>query len=137
LNYKFRDKKLIINLDNDNYAVADGKFKVTARRSFGFNSTKGQLSYFNGASPAVALNAASAGNLSIDIKNWDGGKMEWHQQAAKPVTYVLHQLNPNTGYKLEVNGKQAEVLKSDVNGELKIAYKSAAANEDMMLSKVN
>ncbi|SEP35204.1 hypothetical protein [Mucilaginibacter sp. OK283] len=137
LNYRYRDKKLTINLDNDNYAVADGKFKVNAKQSFGFNSTKGQLSYFNGGSPAVALNAASAGNLTINIKNWDGDKMEWHQQAAKPVTYVLHQLNPNTDYSFAVNGKQAEVLKSDLNGELKIAYKFGAANEDMMLSKLN
>ncbi|WP_419788977.1 hypothetical protein [Mucilaginibacter sp. FT3.2] len=137
LNYRFRGKKLAISLDSNSYAVADGKFKVSASQSFGFNSTANELSYFNSDNPAVALNATSTGKLTIHIKNWEAGRVEWEQQAAKPVAYVLHRLHSNATYKLTINRKPVKTIKSDLKGDLMVNYKSPSAREDMMISKVD
>jgi len=129
LNYNFRGKKLVINLDNNSYAVSDKKFKVTSSKSFGFNSTKNQLTYFNGNVASSSLDAMSAQSLSVSIKNWDAAKMEWQQSTATPVTYVLHQLKPNTSYQFTVNGKLIKSMNSNLKGDLAINYVAKTAGE--------
>jgi hypothetical protein len=125
LNYNFRGRRLVINLDSNSYSIADKTFKVTDRAGFGFNTTKTQLSYFNGDKADVSLQAASAKHLTINIKSWDVNKMEWEQRATKPVTYVLHQLKPNSIYFFMVNGKPVKKIKSNLKGELVFYNKSA------------
>jgi len=127
LNYNFRGKKLAITLDQDSYSVSDKMFKVTADTRFGFDVTKGRLSYFNGSSDAVSLQAASAGRLSISIKNWAADTMEWRQQAGRPVVYVVHQLKPNSVYRYAVNGSFVKNIKSNLNGEITINTSSNSA----------
>ncbi len=118
LNYNYRNKKLSIGLDNNSYSVADKMFKVVAGKSFGFNTTSNQLSYFNGNSAAVAMQASTTQHLTITIRNWDAGKMEWQQSAAGPVSYVLHQLKANAVYLLALDGQPLKKVKSDLRGEL-------------------
>jgi hypothetical protein len=51
--------------------------------------------------------------------------MEWEQRATKPVTYVLHQLKPNSIYFFMVNGKPVKKIKSNLKAELVFYNKSA------------
>ncbi|MDB5135663.1 MAG: hypothetical protein JWP37_2266 [Mucilaginibacter sp.] len=135
LTYNFRGKRLVINLDSSSYSVSDKIFKVRANTCFGFNTTKKQLSYFNGNSLNVSLQAISARHLSISIKNWDANKMEWLQSASKPITYVLHQLKSNTVYKFTVNGNPVKNIKSNLRGELVINQNPKSVAEKIIVSR--
>lgn len=120
LKYNFRNKRLVINLDSNNYSISCKKFKITADKNFGFNTTENQLSYFNGKSAEVALQASTVGDLAIVIKDWGADKMEWQQNASKAVNYVLHGLKHNKFYSFVINGRPAKKMKSNANGELLI-----------------
>lgn len=137
LNYNFRNKKLTINLDSNSYSVSDKKFKLTAGKSFGFNTTKNQLSFFNGNNSFVALTVTSTQNLAIDIKYWTINKMEWQQSTAKPTTYTVYQLKPNTNYRLSIDGKLSMTIKSNLNGELLINHVPKSATETINISDKN
>lgn len=118
LKYNFRGKKLDINLDKNGYSVADKMFKVTAPSNFGFYTTKNQLSYFNGDSADVSLQATSGQRLAITIGNWGEDKIGWQQSASKPVSYVVHQLKPNSDYSLMIDGKLFKMAKSAQDGTI-------------------
>jgi len=135
LKYNFGGKHLVINLDSSSYSVSDKMFKVTAPANFGFNTTKNQLSYFNRNKTDVSMQATTAAHLSINIKNWDTNKMEWQQIASKPVTYVLHQLKPNSTYSLVIDGKPVKKIKSDLKGQLVLDNNSRSANERITVIK--
>jgi hypothetical protein len=134
LNYNFRNKKLVINLDSNNYSVSDKMFKVTDGKNFGFNTIKNQLSYFNRNSPEVSLQAVSAQHLTINIKNWDANKMEWKQSASTPISYVLHQLKPGAVYLFAVNGIPVKKIKSNLRGELVINQTPKSITEMITIS---
>ena len=133
--YNFRGKHLTITLDSAAYSVSDKTFTVIANQSFGFNTTKNQLSYFNGNSAVVSLQAASAQGMSLDIKTWDRNKIEWEQNASRPVTYVVHQLNPNTVYQFAVNGRTVKNVKSNMDGELLLNDTPGSAVELIEISR--
>jgi len=136
LNYNFRGKKLAITLEDKSYSVADKMFKVTASTSFGFNATKNQLSYFNGSSTSVSLQATSAKPLSIDIKNWGADKMEWQQQGTMPVVYIVHNLKPNSTYRYTVNWATGKNIRSNLNGEIMINSDAKAATGTITLARL-
>ena len=136
LNYNFRGRKLLVRLDNDSYSVSDRTFSVTASTSFGFNSTKAQLSYYNGNSANVSLQATSAQSLGITIKHWDNDTMDWEQNAAKPVVYILHQLKSNSVYKCAINGK-VKVISSNASGEITINCNTKATLETISISQAH
>lgn len=137
INYNFRGKKLVINLDNDSYSVSDHKFKVTDSKGFGFNSTKTGLSYFNESSATASLDATAAQELSISIKNWDAGKMEWQQDTTTQVVYVLHQLKPVARYRFMVNSKLLASIKSNLEGDLAITNGAKTAGETIVVARKN
>ena len=134
LNYKFRDKKLVITLDNNRYSVSDKKFSLTDSKAFGFNATNNQLSYFNGNNNQASLQVTSTKPLSITIKNWDSSQAAWQQTAAQPLVYSLHQLKPNTAYSFMVNGKMVKSAKTNANGDLVINYTPRVGEEDISVS---
>ncbi|MFB9842411.1 alpha-L-rhamnosidase-related protein [Mucilaginibacter ginsenosidivorans] len=134
LKYNFRGKKLDINLDNNSYSVADKMFKVTAPSNFGFYTTKNQLSYFNGDSPDVSLQATSSQKLAIAIKSWNADKIEWQQSASKAVSYAVHQLKPSSVYSLTINGKLVKKIKSDLRGTILLNVAPASAKENIIIS---
>ncbi|HZX58180.1 MAG TPA: hypothetical protein VFE54_05625, partial [Mucilaginibacter sp.] len=135
LNYNFRGKHLVIALDSNGYSVSDKTFKVTANTNFGFNATKNQLSWFNGTGAHISLQAISAKHLALSIKKWSKDKMEWQQNASTPVTYVLHQLNPNSTYLLMINGKSSQKIKTNLKGEMILNTISGPTNETITVSK--
>jgi hypothetical protein len=134
LNYKFRDKKLVVTLNNNRYSVADKKFSLTDSKSFGFNATNNQLSYFNGSNNQASLQVTSAKPLSITIKNWDSSQAAWLQTATQPLVYSLHRLKPNTAYSFAVNGKLVKSATTNANGDLLINYTPRGGEEEVSLS---
>ncbi|MCC8426522.1 hypothetical protein [Mucilaginibacter sp. UR6-11] len=135
LTYNFRNEKLTISLDNNSYSVANKIFKVTANKSFGFNASKTELSYFNGKSADVSLRARTVSSLAIDVQNWDTDHMEWRQHVTKPVIYTVCQLEPNATYRLSVNGSKAQDVKSNFKGELIINYTPKSTDETILIIK--
>ena len=122
LNYNFRGKRLTINLDNACYAVTDQVFKVTAPHSFGFNTIKNRLLYFDRSSPQPSLTAQCTAPLTITIQDWGRDNMSWMQivnsDTEGPVSYEIHQLKNNTDYQLSVKGKPDQNLRSGPRGDL-------------------
>ncbi|WP_183575030.1 hypothetical protein HDF18_13805 [Mucilaginibacter sp. X5P1] len=141
LNYNFRGKRLIISLDSGSYSVSDKIFKVAANTSFGFNTIKDQLSYFNGSSAAVSLQVKSITPLTIAIQNWSPGKMVWIQSIGKSapslLNYLIYQLKPNTDYSFFVDGKPVKKLRSNNRGELIISYHPKSVAEQISISNEN
>lgn len=133
LKYTFRNKQLTINLDQDKYAVSDGKFRVTSARRFGFNTSGDQLSYFDDSSAAVSMQVKSAKRLGVSINNWGNQKCEWLQSVDLPdsklLVYTLHQLKPNTSYKVSVNGNFVSHIKSGSAGVLQLSRMAKDKNE--------
>ena len=125
LKYNFRGDRLTINLDNNSYAVANKRFKVISDKSFGFNAVGNSLSYFNGSSATAALQVSTDSHLTLKINNWGAEKMEWQQvvtkPSVKPLTYHIKQLKPNAVYKISVNGKVLESVKSNTNGDIVVS----------------
>ncbi len=118
LRYNFRGKHLTINLDSSSYAISDNKFRITAPKSFGFNTTGNHLLYFNGNDAEVSMQATTNKALKISVKSWNKNEREWLQNASQPVAYELHQLTPNAAYSVVVNGKSVKKLKTDLKGDL-------------------
>ncbi len=135
LNYNFRNKRLVIKLDNNGYSVSDQQFRVIADHNFGFNTAKNELSYFHLNSDAVSLQVKAAQRLGIQVKSWTAKNHEWVQTvvkpAVKPIVYTLHQLKPNTVYRLSVNGKFMSKLKSSSIGVITI-QRLAKDNAEVM-----
>ncbi|MBB3058939.1 alpha-L-rhamnosidase-related protein [Mucilaginibacter gotjawali] len=137
LNYRFRNERLVVNLEHDKYAVSNSRFKMVAQTDFGFFATKTRLSYFNGNNANAALQITSAKPLTIEIKNWDASKMEWLQTSApssSPVTYTVHQLKPNSAYTYSVDGNFVKSIQSNTSGDLVISRKSSAGTKLITIS---
>jgi hypothetical protein len=84
------------------------------------------LYYFDGNNPNASLEITCDKPLIIDIRNWNGKKMNWVQTvpelSSKPLVYVINQLKPDVKYSVIVNGKLIKKIKSDLNGNLIISY---------------
>jgi hypothetical protein len=143
LNYNFRGERLTINLDSNSYAVSNNMFKVIAPKDFGFSTSKDTVSFFDGNSPAASLQVVSSHPLTIDIKNWGPGKIDWIQitpasasrltPAPKPLIYILHHLKPDAGYSLSIDDKPAKKIRTNANGDLVIAHKVSAVSETLSI----
>jgi len=138
LNYNFRNERLAIRLDSNQFSVADSKFRLIAHRDFGFSSAKGQLSYFDGSNVKPALQITSAKPLTVEIKNWGLTKMEWVQTAATasltPVTCIVHQLKPNTDYRYAVNGQFVKTIRTNLTGDVTISRAGSALSETITVT---
>ncbi|HWZ02378.1 MAG TPA: hypothetical protein VNX40_02140, partial [Mucilaginibacter sp.] len=137
LNYTFRNERLVISLDSNKYSVDNKRFKVIAPKDFGFYATKTQLSYFDGNNANADLQITSAKPLTIEIKNWGSTKMEWTQISAPsstPLTYIVHQLKPNSDYVYEIDRKLVKNIRSNVLGDIVISGQGSAAVELITIS---
>lgn len=134
LKYRFRDKQLMIGLNNDNYSVSDTRFKVIANENFGFNTTKDQLFYFNKNEADASLQAHTTAQLTIQFKSWNADKIEWQQTAFKPVDYILHHLKPNAVYYVTINEKDTKKFTSNVKGELLLNLKPQSKVETIKIN---
>ncbi len=122
LTYRFRGQRLTINLDSNQYSVANSQFKVAAHKDFGFYASKNHLAYFNGNADGASLEVKAEGRLTIDIGNWGTDKMAWKQMASTggPITYTIHALTPNAPYFLQTGNRPSRKLTTDAHGNLVI-----------------
>lgn len=135
LKYNYRNQKLTISLDSGSYSVSSGMFKITAGHDFGFFAGSNRLSYFNGDSPDISMQAAeTSGRLTISIKSWGKKTMEWQQQSPGPVSYILHQLKPDAAYQLTIDGKKSGIIKSNSKGELTFRRMPGSPVESIVMS---
>ena len=122
--YNYRDQKLVIDLDMNNYVVSNDRFKIISKANFGFFNSGDELLYFNGSSKAAALKvkAMANSNITINIKQWSTGKLSWTQLSNdKQPGKLVYQVNdriPNSFYTVLINGKMHKRVKSNVNGAL-------------------
>jgi hypothetical protein len=137
LNYNFRNEKLTIGLDSSRYSVSNKIFKIISPKDFGYFTKKNKLYYFDGKNPNASLEITSEKPLTIDIKNWDGKKMDWVQTvpelSSKPLVYEIHELKPDVDYSLFVNGKPIKKIKSDLHGNLVINHILSGVKEWMSI----
>jgi hypothetical protein len=137
LRYNYRGQHLLIGLNNDKYSVANGGFKISSPKHFGFSAAKNQLSYFDGNNDVSALQVTTTGGLAIDINAWSSQKMEWRQNGAKSgtsITYMVEQLKPATAYTVTVDEKKVN-KRSDSKGEL--TFSCAASAKNINISRGN
>lgn len=138
LRYKYQGKNLLINLDNDSYSISIKGYKITSKERFGFNMVNGELSYYNRNGANAGLQVKSTAPVTLSIKHWEHGKLEWEQSVSKtggsPLTYTIHQLKPNADYQLTINQKLPQKLKSDAEGDLVINRSAAEKSETMTLA---
>jgi len=137
LRYNFRGDQLTISLDSNSYAVSNKLFRITAPKDFGFWATGDQLCYFDGSSSGCSLEVSSPGPLTIVVKEWGPGKMDWVQRIdkplAKPLHYIIHQLKPRHDYLLSVNGKSVKKMRSDEKGDMVMDHPGLAGSVRMTL----
>jgi len=140
LKYNFHDHSLTINLDTNTCAVSNDQFKVISKKSFGFNATRDQVSYFNGADPIASLEITSDGPVTIAITAWNNKTRSWKQITAKPpaktVKYLISQLRPNTEYIISIDKRAIKRAKSDKSGNLLLQEHDSDATEYSIITPV-
>jgi hypothetical protein len=124
LNYKFRDQKLVIDLEMNKYAVSNDRFKIISKTNFGFFNWGNDLFYFNGSksAPSMKVKTAGKGQLSIDMKQWSPAQISWSQISKdtlqNKLAYQLFDLKPNSFYSVSLNGKTFNRVKTNLKGVL-------------------
>ena len=135
LTYRWRGQRLTIGLDSGGYSVDNGGFKIISPKTFGYMATGKRLTYFNGDSDTAALQVTADRRLMVRIGRWGADRMEWVQEG-NALGYTIHQLKPNSDYRLTVSGKAAQIIKSNANGDLEIPYsKTLALKASLMPAK--
>lgn len=131
LKYNYRNQKLTVELDMNNYPVSNNRFKIISKNNFGFYSSATALLYFNGNKANVSLEVATEANskLTLDINKWEMSEMAWVQSfkdiQPKKLTYKINDLKPDNYYTVLVNGKTFKRLKSDADGSVMFGYKTS------------
>ncbi|MEJ0028925.1 MAG: trehalase family glycosidase [Bacteroidota bacterium] len=69
--YNYRNQKLTIDLDVNNYAVSNGQFKVVSKQNFGFYANRNELLYFRGndSKPSVNVLVPPNSTLMLNVKD--------------------------------------------------------------------
>lgn len=120
--YKYRNDNLQIDLAMNHYSVSNKQFKLSDRKDFGFFATKNILSYFRGNSENTSMEINSAGNLSIEIKNWNENEMTFtpssNDTGSKNVLYKLKGLKAGALYDVLADGKSIGKRKSTNAGSI-------------------
>jgi len=139
--YNYRNQKLAIDLDRDQYAVSNDQFKIISTIAFGFFSKPGELYYFNGNNNTASLTVKTKAksNFIITIKIWNTDKMEWTQSSkdinSKQLVYQVNDLKPGSFYKILVNGKLFNRVKSSMDGSLIFDNKTNNNSDEIIILK--
>lgn len=136
--YNFRGQQLLIDLEENRYAVSNGQFKITAAEDFGYFVNDNGLFYFDGNADKAALQITAAAHceLAIEIKNWQPGEMSivqmYKSAASDKLTYSLNKLKPDSYYTISINNNILTRTKSDASGSLQFEY-TPTANQDKIV----
>ncbi len=123
IKYNYRDKKLLIDLAMNKYAVSDGQFKIISKTNFGFFSKGNKLLYFNGNADTASLqlNTTTKEKLTIEIQNWAADQMSWMQYVEEPhaqIAYQLNGLHPRSAYSISINDKVIKKVQTNAGGSV-------------------
>ena len=124
IKYNYRDQKLTIGLNMNQYSVSNDQFKITACHDLGFYSLRNELLYFNRSSTDASLKVKTTPNskLSLDIKHWNPDQMSWTQSSddmrAGKLDYEIHNLKPDSYYTILINNNTLKRLKTTGGGVL-------------------
>lgn len=137
--YRFRNQKLKIGLNINEYSVANDLFKITDKNDFGFYSVENQLSYFNRNSTIASLTAKTTGEgMALNINDW-GSVKSWHQvsnkKGPKSVAYTITGLTPNASYHISVNCKRVVKGKASATGAVSYIHNTSTTNDHITISK--
>lgn len=126
LAYNFRKVKLQIGLETNKYSVANGQFRVTSSKDFGFYSGKDELLYFNRKDDAFSLKANTTDVISLEIRKWDSGEFSWMQSSESETGKVFYSIKvPEPGKLYTIyTGNQSVKIRSNNNGVLEFGVKS-------------
>lgn len=123
--YKYHGQSLSIQLDKDQYAVANDQFSVQSDTAFGMDLQKDQLSIFQRNNKDADWVIKSGIPIAVVIQNWSQKKVQWTQsrkaadtknQKGK-INYHFKHLLPQTGYQL-YEGNKSRKLQTDAKGDL-------------------
>ncbi len=141
LKYNFRGQRLNISLNDDCYAISNGRFKIICNKNFGFYATGNQLSYFDGSSEVAGLQITTNVPLTVKISGWGTESLAWEQSAGKlttaPIGYHLTQLKPNAWYTIGAGGSGVQKVKTDTNGNLVFNRKVKSLKEKISVESIN
>jgi hypothetical protein len=126
--YNFRQHKLKIGLNTNNYSISDKQFKISSKRDFGFYSDKNILVYFKEKNDLYSLRALTAEKISLEIVKWDPEEYNWIQSSENELGKILYWVNVSgtNSYYTIYDGDSITKSKSDNNGVLKFGVKSNA-----------
>ncbi|HEY5748068.1 MAG TPA: trehalase family glycosidase [Chryseolinea sp.] len=140
--YNYRHQPLTIDLAMNQYAVSNGRFKITSKTDFGFFGTDKDLFYFSGAASRASLKVStiSNGTLALDMKKWGRDEIAFTQSskdaASNKLVYQLNDLHPDSYYTLLINDKMQKRIKSNGEGTLVFEYKTnKGVDEIVVLNK--
>ncbi|MBK8946658.1 MAG: hypothetical protein IPM32_15490 [Ignavibacteriae bacterium] len=121
--YNFRNDKLAIKLNTNNYSITNDQFEVKAKTDFGYYSLNNELYYFDGDDNKYSLKAISNKNLLLDILSWNRERKSWIQLSKEnnsdKIKYEISNLESNKNYSIYLNNKLYNKMKSD-NGILNL-----------------
>ena len=123
--YNFRNNKLTIGLQTDNYSVSDKQFSLKSKKDFGFYSEKNELLYFKGNNDSYALRANTTESITLEIAKWETDNYTWTQSSSNgngKISYTIRVPAVNTDYIIK-NGERSMDSKSDGEGHVKFEIK--------------
>jgi hypothetical protein len=123
LNYLFRGEKLLVELNKEQYAVSNSRFKIMSTENFAFNASGNILEYFHSNSDSYSLRAqvTNSANLTIAIKNWNEGHYAWEQIATSykgKLVYRINGLKSAHPYEIIIDERVLKTIKSSAGGDL-------------------
>ena len=137
--YNYRDQKLTIGLDMNNYSVSNDQFKITAKNDFGFYSDGNELLYFNASNTtaSIKIKTTTNSNLTLEIKMCGPDQISWSQSSKdiipNKLIYQLYDLKQNSYYTILVNNKILKRIKSNADGTLLFDYKTNKNQDDILV----
>lgn len=137
--YNFRGQQLLIDLEENKYAVSNGLFKITAANDFGYTSDDKTLIYFNRNADKAALQIAADATceLSIEIKKWQPDEMSFSQMykstSSAKLSYRISNLTPGNYYSISINNNALKRIKSDETGSLQFDYTPASNQDELVI----
>jgi hypothetical protein len=129
IKYNYRGQKLIITLDSNKYAIANGQYKIFSKNNFGFFSTANELLYFSGNSNKASLKVTTAisDKLELEINKWDKDERSFTQTSRsdnKKFVYQINDVSANSYYTVLLNKKFLTRVKTNSVGYLKFEIRS-------------
>lgn len=138
LKYHYRNRQLLIDLHQNNYAVSDDQFTIRCKTNFGFYHTGDTLLYFNKHDDTAALKMSTGTKqqVALDIQSWTANEMQWKQSVASGVAttinYSVNQLETDKMYNIFINDKLVKKAQSNSKGS--IAFSDDAKANPVMIA---